>query len=539
MEEPARPHTVVSLEELIRAMPGVVEVVAARRPGGEGQASSAADLPISGIALHSGNVRPGDLFVAVRGFRSDGHRYVDEALARGARAVVVARPEVAHELARREVVPWVVLVRDERAALSWAAAQFYGHPSRRLLVVGVTGTVGKTSVALFLARLLELEGRAAGAVGSLGVVDGRGRHTSSGLTTPDPITLHRALAEMEAQGIEAATVEISTHGILQQRASALELGAGVVTDIVPFEHADVHPTFEHYVETKRRFFDLLRPGAPIAYSASSPHTVALARRWPLRRRVRYVVEAGGDLYGEPDGEGGGFLAGRVTATSLEGTTMALDWTDADGGRQRTEVRAALLGVHAVRNAVGAAAALLAMEMPLDGVWRGLEQLRPLPRRMEVIYRGEFAVIDDTTGHPASFRHLFETLRATAPRRLVLLVGVRGSRGVTINERNGDVIAAWARRLPMGALVVTDSRDMTAPSDAVLPEESAALTGALDRSGVGYRHVPHLEDAVEEALRQVRPGDVLVLAGAQGLNRAADLLRRRLGVDRQPAGPSGI
>ncbi len=159
-----------------------------------------------------------------------------------------------------------------------------------------------------------------------------------------------------------------------------------------------------------------------------------------------------------------------------------------------------------------------------------EQLRPPRRRMEVIYRGPFTAIDDTTGHPASFERLFEVLEAAGGGPLVLVVGVRGSRGSDVNARNGRVIARWSRRLAVRKVIVTSSEESVGPADRVLPHEREALMSALRGGPAPVLHYPTLQEALQTALNSTRPGDVLVLAGAQALNRAASLFRRLMGLD---------
>ncbi|MBE3599193.1 MAG: hypothetical protein IMX02_10540 [Limnochordaceae bacterium] len=507
-----------ALGAIVQDVPGVVEVIAGDTdpfPGPE------AGPVVTGISAHSGRVLPGYLFVAVRGTKTDGHRYIGEALERGARALMVDRPGVLSELRdgrlRGRQAPWVVRVADTSVALAWAAASFYGHPARTLDVVGVTGTVGKTSVSLYLRGLLQAAGRRAGAVGSLGIFTERG-HEPSPLTTPDPITLQRALHEMVQEGLSQAVIEVSSHGLMQHRVEAIRLAGGVITEILPFEHAEAHPSFEHYLATKRRFLELLRPDAFLAYSAHSPHTRAMAELWPRPRRVAFAL---GDEIALEDAAWS--VVGRIEGASLDGTRVHVRWRAPGRKDVDAVVSLHLLGAHAVHNVLGAAAAALASGLSFERVVEGMGRLRPLPRRMNPIHRGEFTVIDDTTGHPASFEHLFQTLEAIGAPRIVLLVGVRGSRGADINARNGRIIAAWARRLPVAAIVTTESEDAVGPGDRVEPRERDALLGALQ--DVTVRIVEHrrtLEQAMRTALDIVRPGDLLVFAGAQALNQAASL-----------------
>ena len=517
--------------------------------------ASATDPLITRLAFHSAHVTPGALFVAVRGTRRDGHDFVDEALVRGAHAVVVDRPEVAQRLRRQGWPCVVVQVQDSRLALAHLAARWFGEPARELAVVGVTGTVGKTSTALFLRQLLDECRLPAGAIGSLGVIS-RTRREPSPLTTPDPVTLQGWLRAMADEGLWGAVVEVSSHALLQHRASGVRLRAGILTELVPHEHADVHPTFTDYLAAKRRFLELLADEAPLVYSTASPATVELARGWPAGRRLGYGLRArphqgGWQAEAGRSGEEAGGVCGHLLGMDLWGTWLeVVAWTtgrlETAAGRpgraggfggagpaQRqfgpVRVRLGLLGPHSAANALGALAAAFALGLEWEELVAAVEKLRPLRRRMEVIYRGPFTVIDDTTGHPASFERLFEVLQRAGGGPLVLVVGVRGSRGSDINARNGRAIAEWSRRVPLREVIVTSSEEAADAANRVRPHEREALLGALRAAQSPVAHYATLEQALQAALGAVRPGDVLVLAGAQGMDRAASVFRRLMGL----------
>ena len=543
-------------------MDGVVRVTgpqgddALRGPAG----SSPRDPVVTALTSHSAEVTPGALFVAVRGFRRDGHDFIDEALRRGARAVVVDRPEVVERLGRGEWACVAVQVQNSRLALAQLAARWFGEPSRELTVVGVTGTVGKTSTALFLRQLLEACGLATGAIGSLGVFFGPVR-VPSGLTTPDPVALQGWLRAMADEGLWGAVMEVSSHALLQHRAAGVRLRAGVLTELVPHEHTDAHPTFADYLAAKRRFLDLLADEAPLVYSAASPATVELAQRWPAPQRLRYALTVRTQQGAAPQGgwptevglsgQEAGVVYGHLLGMDLWGTWLEVGaWAagglgrgaglpSPDGGRGEAgavrvqfgpvRVRLGLLGPHSAANAVGALAAAFTLGVQWEAAAAAMERLRPPRRRMEVIYRGSFTAIDDTTGHPASFGRLFEVLEAAGSGPVVLVVGVRGSRGSHINALNGRAIADWSRRLPLRAVIVTSSEEAVDPANRVLPHERRALLEALQGVESSVLHCATLEEAVQAALNAIRPGDVLVLAGAQGMNRAAFVFRRFMGL----------
>ena len=525
------------LSRLLAGLEGIARVTAPpHNDGAQGcpAGDPAADPPVTALAFHSAEVTPGAVFVAVRGVSRDGHDFVEEALMRGAHAVVVDRPEVAQRLRRQGPPCVVVQVQDSRLALAHLAARWFGEPARELAVVGVTGTVGKTSTALFLRQLLNSCGLPTGAIGSLGIF-ARTRRAPSPLTTPDPVTLQGWLRAMADEGLWGAVIEVSSHALIQHRASGVRLRAGIVTELVPHEHTDVHPTFADYLAAKRRFLELLADQAPLVYSAASPATAELARSWPAGQRLRYGLKSQGQQGGwpaeaAPSGEEAGWVCGHLLGMDLMGTWLEVAAGTGPPRRQfgPVRVRLGLLGPHSAANALAALAAAFALGLEWEVLVAALEQLRAPRRRMEVIYRGPFTVIDDTTGHPASFQQLFEVLQRAGSSPLVLVVGVRGSRGPDINARNGRAIAEWSRRVPLRKVIVTSSEEAADAANRVQPHEREALLGALRTGQAPVAHYATLEQALQAALEVIRPGDVLVLAGAQGMDRAAMVFRRLVG-----------
>jgi UDP-N-acetylmuramoyl-L-alanyl-D-glutamate--2,6-diaminopimelate ligase len=203
-----------------------------------------------------------------------------------------------------------------------------------------------------------------------------------------------------------------------------------------------------------------------------------------------------------------------------------------GGEERQpvhlECRLSLLGAHNVANALAAIAGALALGVPETVIGSVLPYLKPFRRRMELIYRGDFSVLDDTTGHPRSFEALFATVELLRPRRLILLTAPRGNRGLDINRANAATIAARAGRLPLAALLVTAAWDRADAANRATEEEVAVFREELGRSGVPHIFYSELETALQAALKEVQPGDLLVVAGTQALDTAAEMLREAMG-----------
>ncbi len=490
----------VPLGRLAAALPGV------RAPD--------ADPPITGISFDTRAVRPGHLFVALAGRSADGHALLADAVRAGAAAVVVERAP--------EADPGVPVVRvpDTRRALAGVAAAWHGHPAGRLRLAGITGTVGKSTTLLMLEAAFGAAARPLGTVGSFGVrVGGAGPET--GFTVPDALTLHAAFAGFVRAGCADAAMEVTTHALDQGRVHGLVFDLGVWTNLLPLEHRDYHGSFRAYVEVKRRFLDQLRPRAPLVHRAGDRAVAGL-----LEGRALRPVSCGAG--------GAGDVEVRTLAVDAGGTRFLLaprrPLPGVDAVPPALEVEMRLLGAAAVQNASLAAVAALALGVPGDAVARGLAALSPPRRRLEVVQAGDVTVVDDNAYHPAGVGALFDTVRTLRPRALRVLYGVRGGRGAEVNAHTATALATWLPGFPLARLVVTRCEGSAAPRDLVADAEHAAFLAPLRRAGLPVDEVPRLDDAVERVLDGAGPGDVVLLLGAQGMDRAAELARALLAAD---------
>jgi UDP-N-acetylmuramoyl-L-alanyl-D-glutamate--2,6-diaminopimelate ligase len=474
-----------------------------------GHASGEAE--IAGLAVNSREVKPGDIFVAIPGLSRDGEDFVEDACRRGAVAVMARDAHPA--------LPTIV-VSDPRAALPHLSAAFYGDPSRRLRLIGVTGTLGKTSTASFIRAAMQAGGKDIGVIGSLGIwIGARAIHT--GMTTPDAPVIHAAFREMLDEGLSSAVMEVTSHALLLRRTDGLSFALGVLTNLVPDEHLEFHPTPEHYLETKLRFFDLLAPGAPLIVNIdnalAAAHTRALGR--PL---VDVTIED--DARAQVSVE---HL--KLDATGSQFTLRIRDPLPglvASVAPAEIAVATPLLGREQVIDmALGATAALMAGTSP-QAIRDAAANMRPLRRRMELI-RAWPMVLDDTTGNPRSLVGVFDFVRhLKITGRIRVVFGLRGMRGAVINEALVEMLAKVARE-HSAALVVTASRDAADARNRVQPEEAEHAIETLSRTGVSFTFEPDLRAAVARALAGIQPEDFILLLGAQGMDQAAEMSREIL------------
>jgi UDP-N-acetylmuramoyl-L-alanyl-D-glutamate--2,6-diaminopimelate ligase len=476
-----------------------------------------ADVEVSGIAVDSRHVQPGDLFVAQRGERADGVRFVPEARTRGAVAVCSAAP-VAD-------LPTLV-ASDPRGAVPRLAATLYRHPASQLRLVGITGTLGKTSTALLVQSALAASGVRVGVIGSLGVRH-RGRVADTGMTTPDAPSIHRALRDMVDARVTTAVIEVTSHGIALKRVAGLTFEVGALTNLVPDEHLDFHGTPEHYLRTKARFFDMLQPGAPLVVNRDDAQVRNLVGDAGLSR-IRPVISVSAE--GDPEAD----VAVSARRSDAAGSVFALEIRRAlprgDGDLAPCVIPLVLpvLGIHQVANAaLAAVVALLAGGAPA-GITESVAEQAPIRRRMEVVRRSAPTILDDTVGNPRAVEAVFATIRDIPHQTLRIAFGIRGSRGSAINRRLAAALGRAVRsaRRPV-QLVITGSEDCAGTRDRVRDEEREAFVAALRQEGVAFSYEATLAAAVRRVLEGTDEEDLVLLLGAQGMDGAAELARASL------------
>lgn len=382
------------------------------------------DVAISGVTDDSRAVRPGDLFVAVRGERVDGHRFIDAAVARGAAAIVCQSVPDSVPLVPHIVVP------DARAALADVAAALFGHPSMRLRVVGVTGTDGKTTTCFLLHALLQGAGRPAGLSSTVAVrVGAHEQSTTSGYTTPPAPEVQRVLAEMVAAGCAYAVVEVSSHALMLDRLRGCHVDAAILTNITS-DHLDFHGTLEHYRAAKARLFRDLG-----AYPKPGQTSVAILNRDDASYTAIRAASAAPTLsYGlSPE------AAVRASAVDVS----------ADGIRFRAvtprgdvDVRSSLIGRFNVSNLLAALAFAVAEGIDLDAAVAALAAMPGVPGRMRRVDAGQpFAVVVDYAHTPHALATVLDTLRGLTAGRLIVVFGAPGERDRAKRTVMGGIAAA--------------------------------------------------------------------------------------------------
>jgi len=451
-------------------------------PGAE-TAPRGADADVRRVVHDSRRVAPGDLFVAIRGGKSDGLAHVPEALARGA-AVVVAQEAPAPGVA----VPWV-RVPDARRALALLAARLAGDPAEKLVLSGVTGTNGKTTTATLLQALLARRYGAAGFLGTVGYRIGR-REIPADRTTPDAVLLQELLAELVREAVPAASMEVSSHALALARVDGCRFDLAVFTNLTR-DHLDFHRDMEDYFEAKARLFALRKPGAAAVVNAADPFGRRLAARIPGR-----VV-----TYAAAEVEGGADVMAASTRCDLAGTSF--EAISPAAGRFRVE--SPLLGRFNVDNLLAAAAGGLALGMPPEEIVAALAAVRRVPGRLEPVEAGQsYRVLVDYAHTEDALARLLAAVRELTDKKIILVFGCGGDR-----DRG--------KREPMGRLAGSLAHIAIATSDNPRTEDPEKILDEVERGLIAsgatkYLRLADRREAIRAAIDLANPGTVVVIAG---------------------------
>jgi UDP-N-acetylmuramoyl-L-alanyl-D-glutamate--2,6-diaminopimelate ligase len=447
-------------------------------------------IEVTAIAYDSREIAPDSAFVAIRGLARDGHEFIPQAVERGATTIVADNAESLSRLPPHVVG---VLVPDTRHALAMLACEFYGHPSREMLLVGITGTNGKTTTAHLVAELLREAGyKSVGIIGTLGA-SRDGDIFDTGRTTPESLDLQRLLADFLDGGSEAVVMEVSSHALALQRVAGCAFDAGIFTNLTQ-DHLDFHSDMEEYFAAKTRLF---REVAEYSERYKSFGAVINADdHYGRRLRDEVCADALYITYGiENDAH---VKAEGVHLTPLGSSFVARSST----GDIHLEL--ALSGRFNIYNALAAVGFGLLKEMPPSKIQAALQRSAAPEGRMEMIDCGQdFYVAVDYAHTPDGLKNVMATVKEFAPRRLITVFGCGGDRDRTKRPQMGLIAASFSN-----VCVVTSDNPRTEDPNKIIEE----ILGGVRGANAEYFVELDRRKAIEQALSMARGGDFVIVAG---------------------------
>jgi UDP-N-acetylmuramoyl-L-alanyl-D-glutamate--2,6-diaminopimelate ligase len=468
----------MTLRELFSHVPGVAGAAPA----------SLADAEARAVTYDSREAGPGVVFVALRGTRTDGARFAAQALAKGAPAIVAESAAPAGVTA-----PWLQ-VENAREALAALAAVLAGDPSEQLALIGITGTNGKTTTSYLLTAMFEAAGTRCGRIGTIGYRIGE-REVEASRTTPEAPDLQRMLREMVNAGCGACVMEVSSHALALRRVDYLRFSAAIFTNLTR-DHLDFHGSMEAYFTAKRRLFEMLPDGAVGVINVDDRRGADFVAA--ARRPVTYAIDAAADVRPGP------------LTFSLDGLAFEIRTP-----RGTLHARSRLVGRPNAYNILAAAGTAMALDLPFSAIESGITSVEHVPGRFQVVSApaDNVKVIVDYAHTDDALKNLLETARPLAAGRVVTVFGCGGDRDRTKRPLMGAVAA----RLSDYVIVTSDNprsedpvsiieeirRGLVTPADRVMPkgQRDTASTAIVDR-----------HEAIDKAIRDARPGDLVVIAG---------------------------
>jgi UDP-N-acetylmuramoyl-L-alanyl-D-glutamate--2,6-diaminopimelate ligase len=455
--------------------------------------SGSEEVEVTGLAFDSRQIAPGHLFIAIPGHAVDGHRFIPQAVERGAVAVVGEQPrapDLPGHLAYAQVP-------NSRAALAYLAAAWHGYPGRKMTVIGVTGTDGKTTTVNLLQSILAAAGHKMGMISTVNALIGdRYQDTGLHVTTPDALTIQSLMADMAAAGTEIAILEATSHGLAQDRVTGAEFDVAIVTNVT-HEHLDEHGTWEQYCADKARLFRALatswrKPGVPKvavlnADDASYPHLLSI----PADLQIRYALDAQAEVTADNVCVENG--RARFVVHSPQGAFP---------------VQSPLIERYNLYNTLAAISAALALKVPIPAIQEGIARFSGVVGRMEPVDEGQdFAAIVDFAHTPWALQSALEALRQRTTGKLIAVFGCAGLRDVYKRAMMGEIAGRLA-----DVTVITAEDPRTETLDTIIDQiaQGCEKAGALE--GQGYYCVPDRAAAIALAVRMAGPGDTVVAAG---------------------------
>jgi UDP-N-acetylmuramoyl-L-alanyl-D-glutamate--2,6-diaminopimelate ligase len=468
----------MTVENLLRALQSLV----AFDERGLSRRQATLQQTCTGVIHDSRRVTAGTVFVALRGLRMDGAAFAPQAIASGAAAIVA---ESAGQ--DSEDVPWIT-VPDARLALAYLAAEFNGHPSHRMQVVGITGTNGKTTTAYLVNAILEAADIKCGLMGTVLYRLGN-RDFEATRTTPEAPEVQGFMKEMLTSGCAACVMEVSSHALALKRVDGIRFAAGIFTNLTR-DHLDFHAGMDDYFAAKRRLFEMLPDGAPAVINIDDPRGASLVD--VVSRPTSYGLTESADV------------APGSLSYSLEGLQF-----DVRSPRGPVHVRSKLVGRPNVYNILAAIAVTSALDVPIEAIERGLERLPGVPGRFEVASSptDDVTVVVDYAHTDDALRNLLETARPVARRRLITVFGAGGDR----DKMKRPLMGMVAARLSDVVVITSDNPRSEDPS-RIIEEVRLGANAETRQSGAEIVTFPDRREAILHAVGMADPGDVVLVAG---------------------------
>ena len=466
------------------------------------------DFDIKGLAYHSQKVEDQYLFVCIKGYKTDGHLYIDDAIQRGATVIVVE--EIQEDLNFPQI-----LVKDSRKALASLAAAFYNYPAKKMKMIGVTATNGKTTTSFIIDAILRNGLFRTGLIGTEAIKYGN-KEIPASLTTPESLDLHYYLNEMVHEDVSHLTMEVSSSALELNRVYGIDYDI-VTLNNISLEHIDSHGSFERYFEVKSSLIKNAKESSIAILNLDDQYAASLVNQTKANVITFGIEKQNGHIRCRNLNlsTGRGKFNVEITEKLIAGDIVV------EPGE--FEVQLAVPGLHSVYNALVAITVALVNGVTIEAIQDTLRNFQGVSRRFEFIYEDDFKIIDDHFANPGNINVTMQTIDYMDFKDLHLLYAIRGNRGPDINRENAETLSKWLKELKITKIMATNSRSHTTEKDKVTDEETKAFVEALENEGIEVELFEELPDAIQASLRQAKSDDLVLLAGCQGMDPAKEIV----------------
>lgn len=467
-------------------------------------------IHINSITSDSRKVNKGDLFIAYKGTKEDGHKYIKEAIKNGARAVLTEKYQ------KNLPIPHF-RVKDGRKALAMASDALYDYPSTKMMLTGITGTNGKTSTTLILDHLLSSTNKKTGLIGTI-YNKINNKSLNSSLTTPTAPDLHKTLSHMYDEGVEYVTMEVSSHSLKEKRVSEIDFNIAGVTNF-SFDHPEYHPDYKDYFLSKAKLFKLLKPESFAIINVDDPNVIEFCSK-TRAKTITYSLNYSQSMI-------------KISNLNLkeDHSTFLLKINEEIPTvnnkiipPDKKEFFLPLPGRHHVYNSALAIAAALVLEVNLEDLSHSLAHFPGIYRRFQILYKNEFKIIDDFAHNPEGIKAVLNTIKKIDFNSIIPVVAIRGGRGMEINQNNAATLSHKLKNFNYKKLILTKYVETASPSNEVNPKETKAFCSQIKKNKIDFELYDELTRALERALELVEKNDIILLLGGEGINQGQKIIK---------------
>lgn len=469
------------------------------------------NIEINNLAFHTDDVKEGSIFVAIKGYITDGHKFIEKAKELGAEIAIV------EDFSNSDIKQ--IKVENSRKTLADISANFYKHPSEEMKVIGITATNGKTTTAFMVDSILTEAKKTTGMIGTVLTKYGDTKIPSL-LTTPESLTLQKYIRDMKDHNVQYLTMEVSSS------AQELYRNRNIDFDIVTFnnigrEHIDQHGSFEKYFQYKSRLIRHAKKDS-IAILNSDDEMIYSLKEKTAANVLSFSLQNSEADFGISNldlSTGMGCFNFKINNEILiEGLKIE---------KNEFKIELGSVGFSSVMNSVVAIIISLCLGIEVEVIQRALKRFKGVERRFELIYDNEFKILDDHFANEKNIDSTMSTLKEMKYNNLHILYAIRGKRGYEVNKEIAERLVKWIEILKPTSICATLSKETVTEKDRVTDEELAIFKETLNNANIDYKIYDNLCDSIEDNIDLLEEEDVLLLAGCQGMDKGAHVVLEKL------------